>query len=140
MNPLVDLLDEVTDFVASSLGFTAGQNIFVGQLPEPGMNGVAPLSGVYLVELPGPMPDQYLDTETHVFDIWSSSTDSLKAKQSLRQVYDLLHRNLHWTTTNWLVYFSYANSTIKDEGRGREGNKLFSLSVSLICRNLNNLS
>jgi hypothetical protein len=136
----VDVADELLDFLASGLSMAPGSNIFLGTLPEPGINGEVPLSGLYIQELPGPAPDMYIDTETHLFDIWTSNTDSQAGKVLLRRVYDILERKGNYALTNWYIYFSYANSTIRDEGRGREGNKLFSLSVTLICRNLNNIS
>lgn len=136
----VDLIDELCDYLANGLGMTMGSNFFNGMLPEPGVNGQTAPDGIYIVELPGPAPDMYIDTETHIIDIWASSSDSHEAKTLIRRIYDILERKQNYTLHNWYVYFSYANATIRDEDRGPENNKLFSQSFTLICRNLNNIS
>lgn len=134
------LVDEVADFVALGLGKTLGQDMFVGELPEPNIDGTPPSDGLYLIEVAGVMPDQYLDTETHMVDFWVSSSDAKTGYSLLHEAYDILHRKANYALTNWYVYFSSANSTIRDEGRGREGNKLFSIGFTIVCRNLNNIS
>jgi hypothetical protein len=142
-NRNADVLDEVADYLASGLGLTMGVNMFNGELPEPNEDGVAPSDGVYLIELAGALgqpEDMYLDTETHLFDLWASSSSTITAKTLLHQAYDILERKANYPLVNWYIYFSYANSTIRDEGRGREGNRLFSLGFTIKCRNLNNIS
>ena len=137
------VVDEVANLLATALGLTAGVNIFVGEYPEAGVNGEPVADGLYLVGLPGPMgtdEDMYLDTETHMVDIWSSSSNTQSAYELLHRAYDILERKQNYALVNWYVYISYANSTIRDEGRGSEGNKLFSLGETLKCRNLNNIS
>lgn len=139
-NRTIDMLDEVCDYVSSAMGMTMGKNFFNGELPEPGINGQTAPDGVYTVELPGPPPDMYIDTETHLVQFWSVSSDSRESKAVLRRIYDILERKGNYALVNWYVYFSYANATIKDEGRNAEGSKRFSLDVAFICRNLNNIS
>jgi hypothetical protein len=137
------LADEVANLLSSNLGLTMGTNMFVGELPEAGINGTPIQDGLYLIELPGPMgtdEDMYLDTETHMFDLWSTSSSTNSAFELLHRAYDILERKANYALVNWYVYISYANSTIRDEGRGTEGNKLFSLGLTLKCRNLNNIS
>lgn len=134
------LADELADFVAATLGRTLGVDTFVGELPEPNENGVPPSDGLYIIEMAGALPDLYLDTETHMIDFWVSTQDAKTGYTLLHEAYDILHRKANYTLTNWYIYFSYANSTIRDEGRGRENNKLLSLSFTLVCRNLNNVS
>lgn len=135
--------DEVANLIAGALGLTIGTNMFVGELPEANINGVPLDDGLYLIELPGPLgkdEDMYLDTETHMFDLWATSASTQSAYSLLHRAYDTIERKANYALVNWYVYLSYANSTIRDEGRGKEGNKLFSLGFTLICRNLNNIS
>lgn len=139
-NRYVDVIDEIADFLSTNLQMTMGSNFFVGDLPEAGTGGTTVQDALYLVENPGPPPDMYIDTETHLFDVWSTSSSTSTAKVLQRRVYDILQRKGNYPLKNWYIYFSYANSTIRDEGRGREGNKLFSQSFTIICRNLNNIS
>jgi hypothetical protein len=137
------LADELANLIAGSTGLTLGTNMFVGEYPEENVDGVPLSDGLYLIELPGPMgkdEDLYLDTETHLFDLWSTSSDTKTAYSLLHRAYDILERKANYALVNWYVYLSYANSTIRDEDRSREGNKLFSLGVTVICRNLNNIS
>ena len=137
------LADEVGDLITGACGLTMGSNIFVGELPEAGIDGTTIQDGLYLIELPGVMgrdEDLYLDTETHLLEIWSTSSDSKSAYSLLHRAYDTIERKANYALVNWYIYLSYANSTIRDEGRGKEGNKLFSLGVTVICRNLNNIS
>jgi hypothetical protein len=139
-NPDAWIVDELANLVAGSLGLTMGTNCFVGELPEAGVNGVPIADGLYFIELPGPMPNQEIDTEEHLVQIWSTSQSTSTAYSLLRRAYDTVERKANYALVNWYVYLSYANSTIRDEGRGAEGNKLFSLGLALICRNLNNIS
>lgn len=134
------LADEVGNLIAQGLNLTMGTNIFIGEYPEANINGTPLDDGLYLLELQGPMPNQEIDTETHLFELWSTSSNSNTAYSLLHQAYDILERKANFALVNWYIYLSYANGTIKDEGRGREGNKLFSLGFTLICRNLNNIS
>jgi hypothetical protein len=137
-----DLMLELANYLANGLNMTLGVNVFIGELPEPGINGVPAtnVDAIYLVEMPGPEPDEYVDTETYLVDIWSSSSDSTNARALLRRVFDILQRQGNYTLTNWYVYFSSASGTIRDESRGREGTRLCSQSWRLITRNLNNIS
>lgn len=139
-NRNANVIDEVCDYLAAGLGMTVGSDFFVGELPEPGINGEVPTNGLYAVEMPGPEPDMYVDTETHLMQLYSSNSDSKGAYELLHRAYDILERKGNYALVNWYIYFSYANSTIRDEGRGREGNRLYSLGFALICRNLNNIS
>ena len=137
------LAAEVGDLIANNLGLVDGTNFFVGELPEETVDGVPLADGLYLIELPGVMgtdEDMYLDTETHMFDLWSTSSNSQTAFETLHRAYDILERKANYALVNWYVYISFANSTIRDEGRSREGNKLFSLGFTVKCRNLNNIS
>lgn len=134
------LADEIGNLIAQGLGLTMGTNIFIGELPESNINGVPLDDALYLIELPGTQPDQEIDTEYHMFDLWSTSSDTNSAYSLLHRAYDILERKANFALVNWYVYLSYANSTIRDENRGKEGNKLFSLGFTLICRNLNNIS
>lgn len=138
-----DVIDEIGDYLAAGLGKIMGTDMFVGELPEPHVDGVPPSDGLYIIELPAALgndEDMYLDTEVHIFELWSSSSDSNTAKSLLRRAYDILERKGNYALVNWYIYFSFAHSTIRDEGRGREGNKLFSLGFTIKCRNLNNIS
>lgn len=139
-NRYIDLLDELATFVSTQLGMTLGVNFFIGELPETGINSVANQDVIYFVATPAPAPDMYVDTETRMLDIYAVSSSSQTAKVLLRRIYDILQRKGNYTLVNWYVYFSYANSTIRDEDRTQEGSKLFSQSWTLICRNLNNIS
>lgn len=139
-NPNAWVLDEIAQYVAAGLGLTLGTNCFVGQLPEPNVNGTPIADGLYLIEQQGPTPDLYIDTETHLISLYASSSSTKTAYELIARAFSLLHRKGNYALTNWYIYFSYANGTIRDEDRGPEGNKLFSLSCSLICRNLNNIS
>jgi len=139
-NPNAWVADEVANLIAGALQLTMGTNMFVGEYPEAGVNGVPIDDGLYLVELVGPPANQEIDTETHVFDLWSSSNSTNTAYSLLHGAYDILERKANYALVNWYVYLSFTNSTIRDEGRGKEGNKLFSLGFTLICRNLNNIS
>ena len=135
--------DELADLISSNLGLVTGTNFFVGEYPEANIDGTPLNDGMYLIELPGPMgkdEDMYLDTETHMFDLYSTSSDTKTAYSLLHRAYDILERKANYALVNWYVYFSFANSTIRDESRAREGNKLFSLGFTVICRNLNNIS
>ena len=137
------LADEVGNMIAGALGLVVGTNMFIGEYPEAGVNGVPLDDGLYLIELPGAMgkdEDMYLDTETHMFDLWSTSSDTNTAYSLLHRAYDIIERNENYPLVNWYVYISYANSTIRDEGRAKEGNKLFSLGFTVKCRNINNIS
>lgn len=134
------LADEIGNVIASGCNLTVGTNFFVGEYPEEGIDGQPTTNGLYLIEMQGSQPDQEIDTEYHVFSLYSSSSDTTSAYSLLHQAYDILERRANFQLVNWYVYLSYSNSTIRDEGRGREGNKLFSLSFTLICRNLNNIS
>lgn len=134
------LADEIGDLVAQSLNLTMGTNIFVGEYPEGGINGIPVQDGLYIIELPGGMANQEIDTETHMFDLWTSSSSTKSAYSLLHRAYDILERKANFALVNWYVYLSYANSTIRPEARGREGNALFSLGFTVICRNLNNIS
>lgn len=139
----VDVIDEIGDYLASGLGLVMGTNMFIGELPEPGVNQTPDNDALFIVELPGPLgsdEDMYIDTETHLFDLWSSSSDSKSARELLHRAYDILERKGNYALVNWYIYFSYANSTIRDEGRGREGNRLCSIGFTVKCRNLNNIS
>lgn len=135
-----DLMMEIANLIAPSLSMTVGQNVFIGELPEPGISGISDVDAIYLVEMPGPAPDEYIDTETYLMDIWSSSNDSANARDMLRRVYDILQRKGNYALVNWYVYFSSASGTIRDESRGREGTRLCSQSWRFITRNLNNIS
>lgn len=139
-NRNADLLDEVGNYLAAGLGMTPDVDFFVGELPEPNIDGTTIKDGLYLIELPGPPPDMEIDTETHVVDIYASGSSTKTIKELLHRAYDILERKANYALVNWYIYLSYANSTIRDEGRGREGNKLFSVGFTLICRNLNNIS
>lgn len=134
------VLDELGDFLATNLGLTVGSNLFIGELPEAGLNGTPIADGLYLIGMPSPQPDQYVDTETVMFDIWSTSSSSKSAYELLHRAYDILQRKANYSLVNWYIYFSYASGNIRDEGRSQEGNKLFSLGLTLVCRNLNNIS
>jgi hypothetical protein len=140
MDSNVWIIDEVADKLCTDLGLTIGYNFFIGELPEPGIDGQTIQDALYIVEMPGPPPDQYLDTETHLFDLWASSSDTKSASVLLVKAYNMLHRAANYTLVNWYVYFSYVSSTIHDDSRGREGNKKLSMGITVICRNLNNLS
>lgn len=141
-NRYADPLVELATFIANGMQMTLGQNVFIGELPQPGVNSLPAdnVDAVYFIEMPGPEPDEYIDTETYLFEIWSSSPDTANGKVLLRRIYDILERKGNYALTNWYVYFSYANSTIRDESRGREGNRLFAQGWTIICRNLNNIS
>lgn len=139
-NPYAWILDEIADLVASTIHRTVGTDLFVGELPEPHVNGVPPSDGLYLVQLPSGQPDQYIDTETITVQFWSSSSDTKTGYELLRNVFNIFQRKANYAMTNWYVYFSYANGNIIDEGRGAENNKLFSINITFICRNLNNIS
>ena len=132
--------DEIGNIIASGLGLVLATNFFVGEYPEAGVDGVTIHDGLYLIELPGPQPDNEIDTETHLFTLYSSSSSTTSAYSLLHRAYDILERRANFQLVNYYVYSSYASGTIKDEGRGKEGNKLFSLNFTLICRNLNNIS
>jgi hypothetical protein len=132
--------DEIGNLIATGLGLTVGTNMFIGELPEETVDGVPLADALYLIELPGGQANQEIDTETHMFDLWSTSADTKTAYSLCHRAYDILERKANFALVNWYVYLSYANSTIRDEGRSREGNKLFSLGFTLICRNLNNIS
>lgn len=137
------LADELGDLIATNLGLVAGTNFFVGELPEENVDGTPLDDGLYLIELPGTMgtdEDMYLDTETHMFDLWATSSNSSTGYSLLHRAYDIIERKANYALVNWYIYISYANSTIRDEGRSREGNKLFSLGITVKCRNLNNIS
>lgn len=134
------LLSEVADFLATNLAMTVGTNLFVGELPEPNIDGTPISNGLYLIGMPSPAPDQYVDTETVMIDLWTSSSDTETGFELLHRAYDILQRKANYSLINWYIYFSSANGTIRDEGRGSEGNKLFSLSFTFVCRNLNNIS
>lgn len=137
------LADEVGDYLASGLGLVAGSSLYVGELPEANISGEPLKDSIFIIELPMPLSkaeNMYIDTETHMLQIWSTSSSADTAYELIHRVYDMLHRRANYSFNNWYIYFSQADSTIKDEGRGRENNKLFSLSVTLICRNVNNLS
>lgn len=135
-----DVLDEVASYLAAGLGLVLGTTFFNGELPESGINGTPQGDSMYMIELPGPSPDPYIDTEVHLFDLWTSSQSTVSAKELLHRAYDILHRKGNYALTNWYIYFSQANSTIKDESRGREGNRLYSVGFTITCRNLNNVS
>lgn len=139
-NPEAWVTDELGDLIATTLGLTMDSTMFVGELPEAGINNTPIADGLYLIELPGPEPDKEIDTETHMFELWSTSQSTKSAYSLLHRAYDTVERKANYALVNWYVYLSYANSTIRDEGRGAEGNKLFSLGLTLICRNLNNIS
>lgn len=141
-NPHADLVLEVATYLAAGLNMTLGQNLFVGRLPEPGLAGVenTSMDALYIKEMPGPAPNEEIDTETYLFDIWTSSPDTANGKALLRSVYDILQRKGNYALTNWYVYISKANSTIRDEPNSREGSSLHSQGWTFICRNLNNLS
>lgn len=139
-NPDSWLADEIANLIAQGLGLTLGTNMFVGELPEENIDGTSLTDALYLIELPGGMPNQEIDTETHAFDLWSTSSNTNSAYSLLHRAYGILERKANFALVNWYVYLSYANSTIRDEGRSRENNKLFSLGFTLICRNLNNIS
>lgn len=139
-NRNADVLDELSNMIAGALGMTLGSNFFNGDLPEPGISGETAPDGVYVVELTAPAPDMYVDTETHLVEFWSVSSDTKSAKELLHRIYDILERKGNYALVNWYIYFSYANGTIRDEGRNAEGSKKFSQGFTLICRNLNNIS
>jgi hypothetical protein len=141
-NPMADIVDELATFIAATLNMQLGVNVWVGELPETGLGGVpsSAINSLYFIQMPGPAPDPYIDTETYIIDVWSTGSDSVSAKSLLRSVYDILHRKGNYELNNWYIYFSEASSTIRDESRGREGNKLFALTITLISRNLNNIS
>lgn len=130
----VDVVDEIVDYLAAGLRMTAGTNIFNGELTKDAVDGL------YLIELPGPEPDKYLDTETHIIEIMGRSNDTKEAKVLLRRAYDILQRKGNYQLVNWYIYFSNATGTIRDEDRDAEGGKLFSQTWQFICRNTNNIS
>lgn len=140
-----DLMLELANYIDAGIaGVTLGVNFFVNELPEPGLANLPDITdALYMIEMPGPLgqdEDMYLDTETAKFDMWASSSSSTTAKTLLRQVYDILERKGNYALVNWYVYFSYADGTIRPESRGREGNRLYSQSWTIKCRNLNNIS
>lgn len=140
MNPHAWLADEIGNLIAGSLNLTMGQNMFVGELPQASLNNIPDEDALYLIETPGGMPDQEIDTEFHNFDLWSTSSSATSGYSLIHRAYDTIERKANYALVNWYVYLSYANSTIRDEGRGQENNKLFSLGFTVICRNLNNIS
>jgi hypothetical protein len=110
------------------------RTIFVGDFPE----GVK--EGLFLVAVPSPPPEHYIDTQYPVIDVWARSPHSDRALALLRMVYDTYNRRYDWTTTNWHVYFSAVLGDIVDADRDSEGGKFFRLSIQFTCRNLNNIS
>lgn len=134
------LLDEIMNLVAGATQGVIGTNVFVNELPEPNVNGTPIQDGLYVISLPSPSPDGEIDTETHIIEFWTSSSSTNTAYQLMHTVYDILHRKANYALVNWYVYSSLANGIIKPEGRGLENNALFSLSFTVICRNLNNIS
>lgn len=125
----------IVDFMQTELALgTFGINIFIGQLPEDVEQAI------FLVPASSPPPHMYLDTEEHVIDFWVRSDHSDAAYQQLRAVYNQFHRRANYSLNDWYIYFSNALGTIMDMDRDREGGKLFKLSVSFLCRNINNVS
>lgn len=113
---------------------TVGTDIFIGELPQ----GIT--EGLLMIYAPSPNPHAYIDTEYVIIDFWYRAPGTSEALKKLRDIYNLLHRRHHYTTTNWLVEFSQAIGNINDVDRDREGGKLLRLSIQFICRNLNNVS
>lgn len=120
------------------------RTIFVGELPEkvtdPDGSDHDVIEAVWLVESPGPAPQDYIDTEYPIIDFWVRSPHTDRAHQLLELVYDNFHRRYGYETANWHIYFSKALGSIVDVDRDQNGGKLFRLSVQFICRNLNNIS
>lgn len=142
-NPEADILLELATFLAADPNnkLTLASNLFLNTYPEPGLSGVPDNpEGLFLNLLPGPAPDEYIDTETFMVDIWASAPDTNAAQALLRQVFNILQRKGNYTLQNWYVYFSSASGTIRNESRGTEGNRLMSQTWRLIARNLNNIS
>ena len=140
MNANTWLIDEVADHLISALGMTSGANFFVGEYPEPGIDGQTVQNALWLIEMPGPAPSAYLDTETHLFDLWVSSSDTESASILLMRAFNVIHRAANFPLANWYVYSSLVTTTIHDESRGQEGDKKLSLGFTVVCRNMNNLS
>ncbi len=113
---------------------TNQKGIFIGEMPDE-VN-----EGFLVVNVPSPQPQQYVDTEYTVIDIWSRSPHTDRGMQMLREVYGLYHRRYNWTTNNWHIYFSQALGSIVDMDRDINSGKLFRLSIQFISRNLNNIS
>lgn len=131
---LTPLIDELADHLSAAGLGAVGSKIYLGEMPETASDALL------IVELPGPPPDMYVETETHLFDFWVRSGDTHQAYAMMQQVYEVFQRKANYTLTNWYIYFSYASATIRDEDRDREGDKLLALTVTFITRNLNHIS
>lgn len=112
----------------------SSRTIFIGDIPQD------VLEGIMLVAVPSPPPHQYIDTEYPIIDFWARSNHADRAKNLLRQVYELYHRRYAYSTDNWHISFSQALGPIVDVDRDREGGKLYRLSIQFISRNLTHVS
>lgn len=122
----------------------ASRTIFYGELPaeviglDEQMHAIP--EALLIVPVASPPPQQYIDTEYPIFDVWAKSPHTDRAYQMLQQVYDIYHRRYNWDTVNWHIYWSRALGSIVDADRDLEGGKLLRLSVQFVCRNLNTIS
>lgn len=122
----------------------ADRTIFYGEMPtevlglDEEMHPI--VEALLIVPVASPPPQQYIDTEYPIFDVWAKSPHTDRAYAMLQQVYDIYHRRYHWDAGNWHIYWSRALGTIVDADRDLEGSKLLRLSVQFVCRNLNTVS
>ena len=135
MNPLYKDLDDEIPALMQIMGLgTVGTDIFNGELPQD------VTKGFFIVPSAGPAPEKYIDHEYIVIDFWYRSPYTGEAKAKMRELYNKFHRNYHYDTSNWHIFFSEALSGVQDFDRDGEGGKLLRLSIQFICRNINSIS
>lgn len=134
MNPLDPFAKDIAKYLAnvSSGRFTFGigsSSLKIGEL-EKGKDGVA------IRQVPTVPPDKETAIEYYQLDFWAINSGELLGYEDLRFIYNIFHRNHHYSTNNFFVQYSECTENIADMDRDSEGRKVWKLSVLFIVQNL----
>ena len=128
----MDAAYEIAQYLHDAGFGTLETDIFVDQIG-------AETDGLYVESLGGEL-NYYLPIEEAVLNIYAKDTSASAAKTKLKNIKNHIHRMHNTVTTNAYIYSILAISNIENVDRDLEYAKLYKLTLSVRCRDLQLIS
>lgn len=129
---LMDIAYEMAQYLDDAGFGTLGTDIFVGQIP-------AEQDGIYIVRASGAL-NTYVPIESTLLDIYIKDTSASTAITNLESIKRYVHRMYDTQTANSNIYSILVLGDVDDVSRDLEYNKVFKISVQVMCRDNNLIS
>lgn len=130
----MSLIRNLAGFLDDTGVGTVGSYIYLEELPA------EPADALMLVSMVSPEPDQYLNTQTLDFAIWSRNKSTKTGSDKLTECFLLLHRYHHLTLGDYHIFFIGALGNIESLGKDIEGRSLAKINFRAIYKDTRTVS